>query len=397
VGKPLYGASTERVELTSTDSSLQVVKERFADGDTATVHFSSGPECFTAWPGYTPPAALVRSEDGLPSATHAAAWASSVDVARCCSSEAACSDATDVQAVRSLLRKYAGGLTAVFLYASGNADVAQGWDNGAALKQSSFRNALQDAKLVGDKLKLDDVDACYARGAAAAGLQPGSERLSLLGFACALICVASTRAARGDGGPAVAPSAVHGHTLAMALEKLLVNSLFSLLGVRISRAIDLMTFKPDGDGAAAAVQSARRPQLHTLMQHIPRWRPASEHPQVALSCLAAFLARSDAPAVAANSKLTLAALGALQRNAASVSAFAAMRLPLSMGIEALEALLLALAVMRSAETGGTPAEALAQLMVRRYECTLCCCCAAGLTGTIRITGCDVRERLRVCL
>ena len=142
-----------------------------------------------------------------------------------------------------------------------------------------------------------------------------------------------------------------------------MNSIFALLGVRISRAIDLMTFKPDGD--TAAVQSARRPQLQRLMQHIPRSRPASEHPQVALSCRAAFLAGADVPAVAANSKITLTALGALQQNASSVSAFAAMRLPLSMGIDALEALLLALAVMRSADTAGTSsAEALEKLMVR---------------------------------
>jgi len=294
-----------------------------------------------------------------------------------------------------VLHKHIGALTAVFMYACGPADVSLAWQghHACALKAANFRNATQDAKIISAHMTPEIVDACFqaslagggplevhATGPAAAAGDGNSSlpspphllRISLAQFVAGLIYLATTRTTmRGDTG------VQHQGWVALAVEQL-INHLLNVLGARVTRSMQLMTFTPTG-GECAAVQAARRPQMHAMLTRIARVRPACEVPSCSLACLAAFLHREELivttpaadvsaspPPVVPNSKLTQAALGAKNR-CSNITTFPAIALPLMLDIDSLESIMLALAALRLPEGGGdhsaaSLAASLSQLM-----------------------------------
>ena len=397
----------------------QVLKEVFKDGDTAYVTFSAGPETFTVdWPGCHRQAGPQRKDaDGGPARPHADAWLDGLDVASFTHTGSGgthhAPDAADCATTVALLRKHSGALTAVFLYACGAADVSLGWQSPSspALKGSSFRNAMQDAKVISDKMPAHLIEACFrtalagggpldvdeaaaaaaagaadsvvdgvhhAAPAAAAAAAAPVTRMSLIQFAGALVLVATTRCVQGaDTTPAVVGSHVSASRwVATAVEKLIVNSLMAFLGARVTRSIQLMTLLPP-NADVAGVQTSRRPHLLALLARIPRSRPASDTPQCSLACLAAFLHKEElvlqaalpagsaatATPVVPNSKLTQAALGAIHRHHPDVTSFPAIRMPLALDADGLESVLLALAALHTSDgEAATLAQALATLL-----------------------------------
>jgi hypothetical protein len=403
--------------LTETPLPAQVLKEVFKDGDTAYVTFSTGPETFTVdWPGcHRQGGQLQKTADGGPARPHADAWLDGLDVAAFTHTGAThhAPDAADCSATVALLRKHSGALTAVFLYACGAADVSLGWQSPSspALKGSSFRNAMQDAKVITDKMPSQLIDACFRialagggpldvdEAAAAGGTDSVADgvhnaapaaaaaapvmRMSLVQFAGALVLVATTRCVQGaDNTPAVAGSHVSASRwVATAVEKLIVNSLLAFLGARVTRSIQLMTLMPP-NADVAAVQTSRRFHLLALLARIPRSRPSSDTPQCSVACLAAFLHKNEIVLQAAppagsaaaaatttpvvpNSKLTQAALGAMHRHHPDVTSFPAIRMPLALDADGLESVLLALAALHTSDgEAATLAQALTTLLVR---------------------------------
>ena len=400
-----------------TPFAAQVLKEVFKDGDTAYVTFSTGPETFTVdWPGcHRPGGALRRDTDGGPARPHADAWLDNLDVAAFTHTDGGgthhAPDAADCATTLALLRKHSGALIAVFLYACGAADVSLGWQspNTPALKGSSFRNAMQDAKVISEKMPAHLIEACFrtalagggpldvdeaaaagggdsvvdgAHHAAPAAAAAPVTRMSLIQFAAALVLVATTRCVQGADTttPVVGSHVSASRWVATAVEKLIVNSLLNFLGARVTRSIQLMTLLPP-NADVAAVQTSRRPHLLALLARIPRSRPTSDSPQCSLACLAAFLhkeklvlqapppAGSAAPAatpVVPNSKLTQAALGAMHRHHPDVTTFPAVSMPLALDADGLESILLALAALHTSdgEAASTLAQALTTLLVR---------------------------------
>jgi hypothetical protein len=284
--------------------------------------------------------------------------------------------AEDEAATKAVLRRFAGPLQAVFLFAAwraiGSSNTAADW-GAPLLPGTSFRNLIADVKGTTERVKANEVDAAFAAAASGEGLNAADAdaALSLRGFAAALCHVAAARGAAGEAGEAVeAPTAPASAPLATALERLLRRHVCADGATRLARAVQAAT--PDGAGGDVDTTMARRANaLTALHRALRRTRapgprsPGSGGPGLRLGCLVAALrgAGIAGPGAAPDAAsgpvpllpLACAALGALQGAAgADVAAYKAVPLPLALPPAAFRAVLLALAGARAARPRGAP-------------------------------------------